>query len=211
MSDIRESNEVEAISADLEKDAAAYLEKQNQAGDEEFKKSTITIVLQLMPLDDHPQGRLGLLSIRNDDDAPLFGPPLRGEAVEGIIQFSALASLVQELKNVLPVRREERLAKISAAEKARQLQSDRQTTAKNTTTQAKKGKADQRSNQPSSDSAAKQVNSAAGPTGTSASATPSEVSIPRSVLVPSTATSVSELVPEPAEKDKDTPRQLTLF
>jgi hypothetical protein len=47
----------------LEEEAVTYLEEQKRVGEQEFKNSVITVVLQLMPVDDHPQGRMGLLSV----------------------------------------------------------------------------------------------------------------------------------------------------
>jgi hypothetical protein len=88
-----------------------YPEIQERAEEEAFNSSTISIVLVLMPQDNHPTGRLGLISIRNDTDPPLFSLPLRGEELAELLQAPPLARLIAELNVVLPQRFKEREAK----------------------------------------------------------------------------------------------------
>jgi hypothetical protein len=96
---------------ELTMEAAVYEEAQNQISEEAFNTGTITLVLQLMPLDDHPQGRMGLLSIRNDSDPLVFSPPLRGDVLTELLEVPQLARLVAELRALLPHRLKERQAK----------------------------------------------------------------------------------------------------
>lgn len=95
----------------LESQAEAYLEAQKELAEAAYNASTISIVLGLMPADDHPQGRLGILSVRNDQDAPLFDTPLRGEELAPLLEAPPIARLLAELKALLPQRLEERQRK----------------------------------------------------------------------------------------------------
>jgi hypothetical protein len=118
-----------------ETQAEAYLEAQEKLVEAAYNTSTITIVLGLMPADDHPLGRLGILSVRNDQDRPLFGTALRGEEVAALLEFGPVARLLTELKGLLPARVKEREQK----EKEKERQST-QTTPTASTTRAKSGK-----------------------------------------------------------------------
>lgn len=118
----------------LESQAEVYLEAQKKLAEATYDGSMITIVLGLMPADDHPQGRLGVLSGRNDQDAPLFGRPLRGEELLPLLEFAPVARLLTELKALLPQRVKEREQKDK--EKERQAA---QTTSTASTTKAKTG------------------------------------------------------------------------
>ncbi|HEX2909882.1 MAG TPA: hypothetical protein VH186_03670 [Chloroflexia bacterium] len=119
----------------LETQAEAYLEAQEKLAETAYNASTITIVLGLMPADDHPQGRLGILSVRNDQDAPLFGAALRGEEVTALLETAPLAHLLTGLKALLP----ERVKKRKQKEKEKERQSA-QTTPTASATRAKSGK-----------------------------------------------------------------------
>ncbi len=183
----------------LEEEAVTYLEEQKRVEEQEFKNSAITVVLQLMPVDDHPQGRMGLLSVRNDDDAPLFTTPLRGEELAEFFQIPRLDRLIVELRNLLPQRRTERAAK--AKELAKQTPS--QPSSRSASTSTKGGKSAQKSDRVQPEVPAKPVSATPGTI--SPAATPNNPSVPQSTLTPKPA---SQTVTKPVE---DTTRQLTLF
>lgn len=184
----------------LEEEAATYLEEQQRVGEQEFKNCTITVVLQLMPVDDHPQGRMGLLSIRNDDDAPLFTTSLRGEELAEFLQIPRLDRLVEELRNLLPQRLTERVAK--AKELAKQTPS--QATSRSASTSTKGGKGAQKSDRVQPEVPAKTVSATPG-TISGPATTTNNPSVPQSTLTPKPA---PQAVTKPVE---DTTRQLTLF
>src|SRR5690348_7876807 len=92
-------------------DDTALPQEKKPGGAEIFKSSAITVVLQLMPVTGGQSGRTGLLSIRNDDDAPLFAAPLGEEELFALVATPCLARLIEELTNRLPQRLEEREAR----------------------------------------------------------------------------------------------------
>lgn len=98
----------------LEEEAQAYLEEQEKSLREAYNASTISIVVSLLPADAHPQGRLVLLSVKNDNDAPLFGAPVREDEVLTLLETPGLAELLQNLKALLPQRLKEREEKEKA-------------------------------------------------------------------------------------------------
>ncbi|HEX2913721.1 MAG TPA: hypothetical protein VH186_23150 [Chloroflexia bacterium] len=182
----------------LEEEAVTYLEEQQWIGEQEFKNCAITVVLQLMPVDDHPQGRMGLLSVRNDDDAPLFTTSLRGEELAEFLQIPRLARLVEELRNLLPQRLIERTAK--AKEQAKQ--TTPQATSRSAVTLTK-GKGAQKSARVQPEVPTKPVSATPGTI--SPATTPNNPSVPQATLTSKPAT---QAVTKPVE---DTTRQLTLF
>ncbi len=73
-----------------------------------FDSEVITIVLQLLPPVNKPAeaqaqapGRVGLLSIRNAGDAPIFGPLLHGSELEELTNAAPVARLILEVKEML--------------------------------------------------------------------------------------------------------------
>lgn len=183
----------------LEEEAATYLEEQQRVREQEFKNCAITVVLQLMPVDDHPQGRMGLLSIRNDDDTPLFTTPLRGEELAEFLQIPRMDRLIEELRNLLPQRLTERAAKAKEQSK----QATAQVTSRSTGTSVKVGKGAQKSACVQPEGPAKPIS--ATPETISPAAATNNPSVPQSTLTPKP---VTEAVTKPVE---DTTRQLTLF
>jgi hypothetical protein len=182
----------------LEEEAVTYLEEQKRVGEQEFKNSVITVVLQLMPVDDHPQGRMGLLSVRNDDDAPLFTTPLRGEELAEFLQIPCLDRLIEELRNLLPRRLTQRAAKAKELTK----QTTPQATSRNAVTSTK-GKGAQKSDRVQPQVPAKPVS--ANPGTISPAATTNNPAVPQSTLASKPAPQVV------TESVEDTTRQLTLF
>lgn len=106
--EVGEAQVLAPISNQLEAEAQVYLQSQEEAALKAFLNSTITVVLQLMPDDSNSHGRLGLISVRNDTDPPLFGPPLRGDALAELVEVEPMSSLIAELKRLLPQRLAER-------------------------------------------------------------------------------------------------------
>ena len=92
----------------LEEQAQTYLAEQEKSITHAYNASTITIVVSLLPLDDNPQGRLGVLSVKNDNDAPLFGAPLHEDEVRPLLDALPVAALLETLKALLPQRLKER-------------------------------------------------------------------------------------------------------
>jgi hypothetical protein len=183
----------------LKEDAVSSLEEQKQVAEKEFKNCAITVVLQLMPVDDHPQGRMGLLSVRNDDDPPLFTTPLRGEELAEFLEIPSLAGLIEELTNLLPRRLEERAAK--ASDQAKPPSS--QVAGRSAGASVKGAKGGQKSTYIQPETPAKTVSSALETTASAATTKDSAVS--QSVFTPESAPEVA------TEGVGDTTRQLTLF
>jgi hypothetical protein len=184
----------------VEGDAIAHPEEQKPGGAEMFKSSAITVVLQLMPLTGGQVGRTGLLSIRNDDDAPLFAAPLGEEELFALVATPCLARLIEELTNLLPERLEEREAR-RAKEQARPVPP--KTPVSSTPPSTKKGKGSQKTTQARPSSSIDQPYiSSSQTTGASTSNSPA---VPQSVFVPNPAPEIDQ----PPGKDK--PQQLTFF
>jgi hypothetical protein len=171
-----------------------------------FNHSTITIVLQLMPLvkADPLRGRMGLLAIRNDDDVPLFGAPLRGEELVEFLEITSLARLIDQLKSLMPGRLEAQ--EVKAKEQAVPVAI--QPPSVSTVTSSKKGKSHHKSGKVQPEVPTKTA-------GSSPKATDPTTEVAANPLIPQ-----SVFTPEPAPKAVtatdpveagNTPKQLTLF
>ncbi len=179
-----------------------------EAEEKLFNSSTITVVLQLMPVDDHPRGRLGLLSVRNDNDAPLFDAPIRGEILAEFLNVPSLAGLIEELKHLLLQRQGEREAEAKAKEQAVQIAPRPPSGSARTATE--KGKTPRKTAKPQPQPQQKLIAKSAGSSGTTEQvATDNNPTVPQSVFTPEPVTEEVEAT-EPV-KVKETPRQLTLF